>query len=306
MTEAADLLVIVRKEISDTLSNRGFLFALIILVLSMTFWGYASGYSNISYANYDPQYAATHITLIPRATITFSILGALVAIAYGFNTVNREREEGSLKVLLSYPVYRDSVIVGKLLASLIVITVAVAVSLMFGLAIYIALTRMVITIDIVLRLGLFTGFTVLFLSTWLGLSMLLSQALRDAKMGLMVALIALGVLNSSFFDFASLILTSLLYGPSWALVNGQVEYNQAWLATMNTIQKILPSNSYLYISSGLSSQMTFSFTGNERILVPSSIIDVLATNTISIGVLVVAFVIVYICNYIIFTRSDIS
>jgi ABC-2 type transport system permease protein len=45
----------------------------------------------------------------------FSLIGMVLGIALGFDLITREKEEGSLKSLLSHPVYRDSVINGKTL-----------------------------------------------------------------------------------------------------------------------------------------------------------------------------------------------
>ena len=41
----------------------------------------------------------------------------------GFDTINRERNEGTLSKLLSQPIYRDVVINGKFLAGVVMITV---------------------------------------------------------------------------------------------------------------------------------------------------------------------------------------
>lgn len=47
----------------------------------------------------------------------------LLGIVLGFDAVNRERNSGTLSRIMSQPVYRDSVINGKFLASLFVLTV---------------------------------------------------------------------------------------------------------------------------------------------------------------------------------------
>lgn len=49
----------------------------------------------------------------------------LLSIALGFDLVTREREEGSLKSLLSHPVYRDAVINGKFLGAMGVLSLVV-------------------------------------------------------------------------------------------------------------------------------------------------------------------------------------
>jgi ABC-2 type transport system permease protein len=69
------------------------------------------------------------------------LIGLVLSVALGFDLITREKEEGSLKSLLSHPVYRDSVINGKLLGSLVVLIVVmcsmflvtIAIMLFFGI-----------------------------------------------------------------------------------------------------------------------------------------------------------------------------
>jgi ABC-2 type transport system permease protein len=48
----------------------------------------------------------------------FGFLGAILAIAIGFNLISGEKESGSLKSLLSHPVFRDTIINGKALGGM--------------------------------------------------------------------------------------------------------------------------------------------------------------------------------------------
>lgn len=51
-------------------------------------------------------------------TSYFISFGAVLAIAIGFDLISREKEEGSLKSLLSHPLFRDNIIIGKLCGAL--------------------------------------------------------------------------------------------------------------------------------------------------------------------------------------------
>jgi len=55
----------------------------------------------------------------------FTPIGAVLAISMGFDLISKEREEGSLKSLLSHPLFRDNVIIGKLLGALGVFTIVI-------------------------------------------------------------------------------------------------------------------------------------------------------------------------------------
>ncbi|GAJ06769.1 unnamed protein product [marine sediment metagenome] len=161
----AGISVIVRKEVSDAMSNKAFLLSLAVLMLNMTLTGatssgtYTSYFENEKARGNDTTTCCLIIidTLIPH----IKVLGALVAIAYGFNAINKERTEGNLKVLLSYPIY--------------------------------------IKPDPLLRFTIFTALSALFLSGYLGLSMLLSIASKDQKTTLLGMLLIIGVFNSYAF-----------------------------------------------------------------------------------------------------------
>lgn len=58
-----------------------------------------------------------------------STLGAVLGIAVGFDLVSGEKEDHSLKLLLSHPIYRDEVITGKALGGIFMVAFAMAITL---------------------------------------------------------------------------------------------------------------------------------------------------------------------------------
>lgn len=113
------------KEFQDHLTNRRFL-ALLFLMLTITgvyvfkdIGSYFEGLERYS----DP--LGYSIFGIPKAMNIFggivsgiaggSVFGSIIAIALGFDLITKERETGSIKALLSVPLYRDEVINGKAL-----------------------------------------------------------------------------------------------------------------------------------------------------------------------------------------------
>ena len=71
----------------------------------------------------------------------FGILGAILAIAIGFNLISGEKESGSLKSLLSHLVFRDTIINGKALggmgalgfAMLVITLLSIGILMMLGI-----------------------------------------------------------------------------------------------------------------------------------------------------------------------------
>lgn len=113
----------------------------------------------------------------------------LLAIALGFDLITREKEEGSLKSLLSHPVYRDSVINGKTLGAISVLTAAMGAAFLVTIAI-ILFFGVVPSLDELLRV---TGYYVLALLICLAFFAVAMAASTLAKNSSMAVLYVLGV-----------------------------------------------------------------------------------------------------------------
>ena len=113
----------------------------------------------------------------------------LLAIALGFDLITREKEEGSLKSLLSHPVYRDSVINGKTLGAISVLTAAMGATFLVTIAI-ILFFGVVPSLDELLRV---TGYYVLALLICLAFFAVAMAASTLAKNSSMAVLYVLGI-----------------------------------------------------------------------------------------------------------------
>jgi ABC-type transport system involved in multi-copper enzyme maturation permease subunit len=78
--------VIIKKEISDAVTNKSFLLSFGILVLCMVLAGFAAGNAFNSL-----RYGASRDRLLILRDIApnITLLGALVAVALGFNSINK-------------------------------------------------------------------------------------------------------------------------------------------------------------------------------------------------------------------------
>lgn len=108
-----------------------------------------------------------------------AVLGPLWAIALSFDAVNRERAQGTLSKLLSQPLSRLELIVGKYLAGLL--TIALVSGALFliicGLGLVLGLTP---DGQEVPRLAVFWLATVLYLGFWLAAALLMSILFKSA------------------------------------------------------------------------------------------------------------------------------
>ena len=130
------LKVIIRKELADHFSSYRFaiIFALIAMVSLITAYMVGLNIRKELEGVAKPQFI--FLMLFTSSGAIFSLVqfvaffGPLVGLILGFDTINRERNEGTLSKLLSQPIYRDTVINGKFLAGVVMITVMM-VSIVF-------------------------------------------------------------------------------------------------------------------------------------------------------------------------------
>jgi ABC-2 type transport system permease protein len=126
-----------------------------------------------------------------------ALFGPMVGLVLGFDAINRERNQGTLSKILSQPIYRDEVILGKYLAGLI--TVAILFTALMVLLVGLGLmgVGLVPTVDEVLRLGAFLILSIIYVGFWLGLALLLSIVFRSVATSALAAA-ALWILMSFF------------------------------------------------------------------------------------------------------------
>jgi ABC-2 type transport system permease protein len=292
---------------SDVVSNRTFILSLGVLIFVLLFSGYSSGklyQQNVSGGTYDG--SRPYLALIGPIAPCINLLGALVAIVYGFNSINKERTEGSLKILLSYPIFRDQVMLGKLLAGLFIVSIITMASFSMSLSVFLWFSNILLTPDMILRFSIFTLLTIILLSGWLGVSMFLSQLFKDPKTTLLVMFLVVGLLNSNLFSYVGQILSHIVYGSAYFLLNGVVEYN-AQLGELSTfINYLSPPQGYQIVSYNIAMPYTYSIVGNQRVLTPNDLWNVFVNYVYSIGILVVIPILAFVGNYIVFTRKDIA
>lgn len=128
---------------------------------------------------------------VPFPLIVFvGFLAPLLGIMFGFDTVNGERSQGTLPRLLSQPLHRDEVILGKFVAGLAVVTIMLTSLVLFVSGIGIFRLGVVPSGAEVTRLVVWVLLAVVYVGFWQGLATLASVVSRRASTS---ALIPVGV-----------------------------------------------------------------------------------------------------------------
>jgi ABC-type transport system involved in multi-copper enzyme maturation permease subunit len=116
---------IAKKEFLDNIRNKWFLLLTVLFVILILAFSYVAGGQTGG-----DTFGNMQNTVFGLLGIS-SILIPLIAIILGFGTISGEAESGALYVVLSYPVRRIEVLLGKLLGLGLVITVSIFLG--FGL-----------------------------------------------------------------------------------------------------------------------------------------------------------------------------
>ncbi len=315
--ELSKISVVARKEIHDAASNWVFLTCVLILTLSMILAGASASYAyrglmsdpfNQDVQNRQEIYKGVVMQNIAPQMRT---IGVLIAVVLSFNSINKERSEGSLKVLLSYPVYRDQVIVGKLFGGLFVLGVVVAASMAVAFSVFLLGTTIILTLDLLIRMIAAFFLTLLFLGFYLGLGMVASLVFHDLKMSLLTVFIVVGILNyGSLMMFLGTLLPELIFGSGFKFIRfeqgGQVVALSPMVQMFQEIAVwISPSQSYYLLSTGILSGIKRLGVNGVFVEIPVTLLDVFSENFSCLAVLIVCFSVTTVACYIFFMREDI-
>jgi ABC-2 type transport system permease protein len=114
--------------------------------------------------------------------------GPLIGIFLGFDSINRERMSRTLSKLASQPIYRDSIINAKFLAGVTTIAIVLVGIVLIISGLGIQLIGVVPGSEEVLRLVIYLITSILYISFWLGISILFSVVFRSTATSALASL----------------------------------------------------------------------------------------------------------------------
>ena len=202
--EAKGLFNVARKEFVDHLTSKKFVLILaLFLIISAYSMHVGMDYYNMRLESYKEQVSQIKeegpvtmwmpekhsiLLIFQRLHFAMSLLGAILAIAIGFDLITREKERGSLKSLLSHPVYRDEIINGKAVGGILALVLAVGIAFLILFAMLLIFS-IVPDLDEFWRIVLFGAVTVLCLLTYFSIALMASTVSKDSGRALMYALV---------------------------------------------------------------------------------------------------------------------
>ena len=239
------MFTIFRKEIADHFNSTRFLilFCLVICVASLT--TYMVSMNLRSELGSGTKLQHLFLMLFTTSGQFFSMtqfiafFGPLIGIIMGFDSINRERNEGTLSKLLSQPVYRDAIINGKFLAGIVTISIMFVSLILLLSGLGLAVIGVVPTADEIARLVLYMLISIVYIGFWLGLAILFSILFRSIGTSALAG-VALWILVSFFVGFGSGLIADAV-APVEEGNPDQILKNQR---IAETIRKVSPVNLY--------------------------------------------------------------
>ena len=133
----------------------------------------------------------------------FKIVLSALAILFAYNTISGEREDGTLKLVLSNAIPRDTVVLGKYLGGMLSLFPIVVMSLIVALLLTLSSPNIAFDGNDIAHVVLIFAVSLLYVSTWYLLGLLLSVWTTEATTTLILSMFLWVVLTSVHANVAT-------------------------------------------------------------------------------------------------------
>lgn len=204
-----------RKEFADHLNSKRFLIIIVLIYVTSfaSLYGALSGLSDAIESDSNFLFLKLYTSSgnsIPSFMSFMGLLGPILGLTLGFDAINSERSAGTLNRLVSQPIYRDSVIIGKFMAGTAVIALMVfSMGVAIG-AIGVFKTGLVPEMEEVLRIFFYLAFTVVYIAFWLALAIWFSVVCKHSATSALAS-IAVWIFFAVFMSMIASIVANAIY-----------------------------------------------------------------------------------------------
>jgi ABC-type transport system involved in multi-copper enzyme maturation permease subunit len=150
----------------------------------------------------------------PDLVYVVRVVLSLVALLFGFDQISREKEDGTLRLMLANPVSRGSVLLGKWLGNFASLAVPFLLVTALGIAVLGLDPAIRLSSGQVLRLVLILVLTLLYVAFFLSLGILVSALTRRASGSLVILLLCWALLVFVLPNLGTLVARQFVDVPS--------------------------------------------------------------------------------------------
>jgi len=121
-------------------------------------------------------------------SLIFKIIISILALLVAYDTVSGEREQGTLKLVLSGTIARYQVLLGKLIAGLITLSVPVIIIFVVGLVVLLSYPMVALSVSDWIRIGLMFVASLVFTAVMYQFGLLFSSLARRSAISMVLGL----------------------------------------------------------------------------------------------------------------------
>lgn len=295
-----NVVAIAGKEFADNLLSPVFLALLVTFTVVTFVFTYQQGLMSEQLDRIGG--GATPILMLGLKNLarTLAWFAPLIGIALSFDAVIKEQKSGSLNVLLTHPVYRDNIILGKLGGSILTLFLVLFVSTAVSVGTLLVLFGGAASTMELIRIALYLLFTFLYTLVFLGIGIILSIIVKDAADSLTYSI----VIWLGFSIVFTVVITAIF------IISGQTLTDPSRWEVIAKISNISPMHHYAEVVTGRAS---LGWGGPVTQSTIEGILDTRFTLSqwfsefwMNITVLIVTPIILLIIAFIAFLRKDIS
>jgi len=231
------LRAITRKELSDHFSSWRFLLLFSLIAMVSVLMVYMAGLKLSQDLEGEVKPTFIFLMLFTSSGIGFPLVqfvaffGPLVGLILGFDSINREWNEGTLSKLLAQPIHRDAVINGKFLGGALVIVVTLLSIVLAITGLGLATLGVVPGLEELYRIFCYLLVSLIYICFWLGAAILFSILFRSITTSALASL-------ASWIFFSFLVPLAASAGAS-AVPPLAGETNTAYVLRVAQLERVL-------------------------------------------------------------------
>ena len=203
------------KEMTDHITSKRFVIIMLLVTATTiaSIYGAVNGMADAIASSSDFIFLKLYTTgssSIPSYLSFIALIGPFIGLILGFDAINSERNNGTLNRLVSQPIYRDSVIIGKFLAGLTLIAImVVSTGVLIGAVGFLYIGILPEGEELV-RVMVYLAYTIVYIGFWLAISMLFSVVCRHSATSALAS-IALWIFFAIFMSLLAGIIANIAY-----------------------------------------------------------------------------------------------
>jgi ABC-2 type transport system permease protein len=306
---------VVAKETADHLSSvRMELIEGLVFLMALVLAWFSSG--NIRETIGESPFLFLRLLSLAPDPIPFSFIAMLdlvtpvIAIALGFDAINAEFNQRTLSRILAQPLYRDALLLGKFLARLLALTIALVSLWLVVLGLGLLRLGLPPSFEELVRMLGFLFATIAYGGVWLAVALLFSIVFRAPATAALAALGLWLVFTLFWSTMITPLFATIVTGPQETMLGPNIAHFQ----TAQMLDRLSPNTLYAEIVRALLNPATralgpvFMTVAEARGLIPGAPLPVAQSFILvwpQLTGLIAAMIVIFAIGYIEFQRQEI-